>query len=376
MEDHEIIALIKKYQEGTLTPKEKALLDSWYMHQSSVSDSIISDTEVRESLNIIGQNLGIVSKRRIWIPAAAAILITIISITLYLTVFNGWEEKPIKQYAQSPYILPGGNRATLTLSSGLSVELSSNKEGIVVSAENIEYDDGSNVLEVEHTLPFPVTKDKETTYNTLSTPRGGQYQIILPDGSKVWLNAQTTLKYPSRFSGEKREVELEGEAYFDIKKHKGEEGQNLAFIVKTHGQEVQVLGTEFNISAYKDEEQIKTTLIDGLVKVSANGQSVLLNPGYESSLSHKGIHVYEANIKSAINWKSGFFYFDKADLKTVMRQLSRWYDVEVLYDTKRSGDEFMGKIPRDKPLVKVLEILRLSGINFRIEGRKLIVLDQ
>jgi len=208
-------------------------------------------------------------------------------------------------------------------------------------------------------------------FNTISTPKGGIYQVNLPDGTKVWLNAASSIKFPTTFAQlSQRKVELEGEAYFEVAKNK-----KVPFVVSTSGQQVQVLGTHFNISSYSDEGELKTTLLEGSVKVVA-ANTIVLKPGQQSNLKRNGsggLKVSTANIAQVMAWKNGFFHFEKENLHEVMRQLSRWYDIEVIYEVDRHDDEFMGDIPRGIKLSEALKILSFEGTQFRIEGRKLIV---
>ncbi|WP_353124933.1 FecR family protein [Parapedobacter pyrenivorans] len=268
-------------------------------------------------------------------------------------------------------VLPGGNRATLTLADGRTVELNANQEGIVVGDE-ITYDNGTLVLEQGVADKKLGQEDEQTALAVedlqLTTPKGGQYQITLPDGSRVWLNSASTLRYPSRFDNKERVVELEGEAYFEISE------QKIPFLVHTQRQIVEVLGTRFNISAYLDDEETKTTLVVGSVQVAAVGQrdSRLLRPNQQATLHGTVLSVKEVDVDTYIDWKNGLFSFQETSLQDAMSQLSRWYDLEVTYDGNVPSTYFFGRIRRDNSLSNVLKILQKSGLNFRItnEGGK------
>jgi ferric-dicitrate binding protein FerR (iron transport regulator) len=215
-------------------------------------------------------------------------------------------------------------------------------------------------------------KPTEVLYNTLTTPRGGQYQLVLPDGSKVWLNAASAISYPTAFTGSERKVEIKGEAYFEIAKNTA-----MPFIVKVNDAQVQVLGTHFNINAYSDEDAIKTTLLEGAVKVTKDAASTLLKPGQQAILgrSSNEIRVQEnTDLDAVLAWKNGYFSFNQTDLATIMRQIARWYDVDIVYSDKVPERRFGGEIPRNTNAAEVLKMLEESKVHFRIEGRKVIVL--
>jgi ferric-dicitrate binding protein FerR (iron transport regulator) len=215
-------------------------------------------------------------------------------------------------------------------------------------------------------------------YNKVSTPNGGQYQVVLQDGSKVWLNASSTLRFPTEFTGTHRNVEISGEAYFEIAKDPAR-----PFKVSicspagvSTGQQVEVLGTSFNVMAYSDEKEIRTTLVDGSVKMKNASAEKVLEPGEQaqSSLNMPGLQIIrDADVAAAIAWKDGYFNFNKEDIQTIMRQLARWYDVEVGYVGTPNDRLFWGGMQRDLPLSSIFKILEKSGVQFNIEGKKVIV---
>lgn len=256
-------------------------------------------------------------------------------------------------------VRPGSSKAILTLGDGSTVSLDSagNKvigQGIRQSGGQLEYEEQAAV-----------------SFNTLATPKGGQFQITLADGTKIWLNAASSLRYPTAFTGGMRKVEVTGEAYFEVAKNAA-----MPFIVQINPHTaVEVLGTRFNINAYTNEASIKTTLIDGAVKLTVNERSRTLSPGQQAQVNSQGeIKLIEkADLEEALAWKNELFYFRNADLQTVMRQLERWYDVEVSYSGNIPARRFQGEIQRNLNLSDVLEGLRNTEINFSIEGRKIIV---
>ncbi|MGK6350978.1 FecR family protein [Parapedobacter sp. DT-150] len=386
-------ALFEKYLSGACTPEEIEILFRWFglnddeaalrslireaLFQEDEGDAML-DAKVAAFTDKVGERLSAqISKRRSfprrWLSIAAAI-VTILSvgITAYLVI--GRNDQPSEQLI-SEYggeVLPGGNRATLRLGDGRIVELNAAQSGVVVGDE-ITYVDGSIVLAAadanKHT-----GDDMPAQPMSIATPKGGTYQIILPDGSKVWLNSASSLTYPVKFSGKTRAVALEGEAYFEVTK------QAIPFIVKTRGQEVEVLGTQFNVSAYADDEETKTTLVEGKVNVVSAGErtSTVLQPNQQATLRGAELSVKDVNVAPFTDWRDGLFSFQETSLRDAMNQLSRWYDLEVTYDRAVSETYFFGKIKRNNSLSKVLNILKKSGLNFRIESsdsqKRLIVL--
>lgn len=265
-------------------------------------------------------------------------------------------------------VAPGGNKAVLTLSDGSHVVLDSVGKGTIAAQGNaqvVKLGDGQ--------LAYKSGVNEETVslaYNTLTTPSAGQFQVTLPDGSKVWLNNASSLRYPVTFSGKTREVELNGEAYFEIAPN-----AHQPFKVNVGGTLVDVLGTSFNITAYADENNIKTTLLSGSVRVSKEDTRILLKPGEQARVNEAGnLKVLkDVDVDGVVAWKNGWFHFEHADLKTVMRMLARWYDVEVVYEGAIPDRQFGGDIERKLNLSQVLEILQKNQVRFEIEGKKITV---
>lgn len=310
----------------------------------------------------------------LWLKLTAAVVILVtLSIGLY-SYFNHDlnNANPRAAYAKQD-AEPGGNKAILTLADGTEISLTDAGNGQIAKQAGVAITKNASGQ-----LVYTVTESskKEMAYNTISTPRGGQYQVNLPDGTRVWLNAASSIKFPTSFANATyRKVELTGEAYFEVFKNK-----KLPFIVITDKQEVEVFGTHFNINSYDDETSIKTTLLEGSVKVSLlNGRdktvSRFLRPGEQANVEHQDMNlkISKANIDQVMAWQKGYFHFEGDDLQSVLRQLSRWYDVDVLYEINHTDDEFMGDIPRNVKLSEVLKILEFGGVHFKIEGKKLIV---
>ncbi|HEU4606521.1 MAG TPA: FecR domain-containing protein [Chitinophagaceae bacterium] len=265
-------------------------------------------------------------------------------------------------------IAPGGDKAVLTLADGSRVVLDSAANGALTRQGNV------TVIKLNGQLAYNKggASQTEVLYNTISTPRGGQYQLVLADGSKVWLNAASSLRFPTAFTGKERRVELKGEGYFEVA-----HDETRPFHVDVNDMDVQVLGTHFNINSYSDEDAVRTTLLEGAVKVSRGGKEQLLRPGQQAVIAEGSSEIaLEKNqdMDRVISWKNGLFDFENDPLPVVMRQLSRWYDVEVKYMSAIPGGHYTGAIRRQANLSEVLKMLELAGgVHFVIEGREIAV---
>lgn len=266
-------------------------------------------------------------------------------------------------------VQPGSNKAVLTLADGSQIVLDNAANGNLAKQGNasvVKLSNGQLAYKVGSGL------SREMVYNSMSTPRGGQYRLTLPDGSKVWLNAASSIRYPTVFTGSERKVEVTGEVYMEISKN-----AKQPFIVKANGTEVRVLGTSFNINAYEDEGAMRTTLIEGSVKVIAtdnNHLATILKPGEQCTLVEGQWSVVEGQSEAALAWKNGYFQFDKASIPAVMRQLSRWYDLDIHYAGAVPDRLFKGKLQRSLPLSGILNVLEKTGLHVKLEGKSLIVL--
>lgn len=305
--------------------------------------------------------------------AAAAVLVLALGIVIYLFSQKGQEARRIVVKPELPVkndALPGGNKAVLTLADGQRIVLDEARNGELIRQGE------ALVIKLDGLLTYDKTGDKgEVLYHTVNTPAGGQYQLILADGSKVWLNSESSLRFPTSFPGTERKVELKGEGYFEVAKHAS---QPFTVSVKDptgkEGAAVKVLGTHFNINAYDDEAAIKTTLLEGLVKLESTSGSKVLKPNQQGQVSSAGVVVAkDVDIEQVVAWKNGLFNFNNSDLQMVMRQISRWYGVEVVYEGQPEQREFGGEIHRDMNLSQVLKLLETNDVHFRIEGKKLIV---
>ncbi len=386
-----ILALIEKYLRGTITPAERDSLNEWY--HSSNNDEIevtLDDNENEEQLfeRIRSRLLETIhqdadqqkerSNRKWGTPVAAAITILILLSAGYWM----FSSKPSKQETTTTLsetksendIAPGGNRAVLTLADGSPVILDSVSNGIIGHQGNTKVQKLNNGLLVYVINGRQVSENDETFYNKITTPRGGQYQVTFTDGTKVWLNAASSIRFPVVFIGKYRKVEITGEAYFEVAKNKA-----MPFKVKANNSEIEVLGTHFNVSAYNDEAEIKATLLEGKVKVSAldsdNKLPAVLEPGEQAAINKEGkIDIKNnADTEEVMAWMNGYFQFKSADLKTILRQIARWYDVDIEYK-ENANMLFTGQLTRNENVSKVLSKLALTGeVHFKIEGKKIIV---
>lgn len=301
--------------------------------------------------------------------SAAVILVATIGIVAYRWMnksTNIDRQTALRQNPPKKNITPGGNKAVLTLGNGTQVILDEAKNGNVASQGN------TTIIKIDGKLAYEKKgAANEVMYNTITTPRGGQYQLELADGSKIWLNASSSLRFPTAFPGKERMVELTGEGYFEVAKNTAQ-----PFYVKVNNMQVEVLGTHFNIMAYADESAVNTTLLEGSVKIRTGNTTSLLKPGQQARLQQENIKIKEdVDVEEVVAWKNGFFQFDRnTNIQQVMRQISRWYDVDINYDGAVPKRSFGGKISRESNLSEVLKVLEVSKIHFKLEGKKLSVM--
>ncbi len=307
-----------------------------------------------------------------WLIAAASIVI-ISAIGLFLHTHKAPFPKNISNpgVASKAKIKPGGNKAILTLSNGSTINLDATSNGVILKQHGLEIKkDKDGHLIYTASAPDAKAIIEEITYNTIETPMGGQYQVHLPDGTNVWLNASSSLKFPTQFKGRQRNVELAGEAYFEVTRD-----EEKPFKVITNRQVIEVLGTHFNVNAYEDEDFAKTTLLEGSVKVSKQDRSVLLKPGQQSVIKGNYIEVNAVNVNTIVDWKNGRFIFKQEDIRGIMRKLARWYNIDVEYAGKLEGLNFTGNVSRSKNLDEILRVLTLTGdVKFKTEGRRITVM--
>lgn len=364
-------ALIQRYVDGTCTAEEKVWVERWCNEQFDQSDALIS-ADLDAIGEIIAKRLPVNRKRKInrsWLIAAAIVGVTTsLGIALYLHK----ETIAIESQQVVRDIAPGGDQAYLTLNTGEVIQLTgvdqdslSAQAGVLVSKST------------EGELVYTVTEDASKladplAYNSVSTPKGGQFRVQLPDGTNVWLNAESSITYPTSFSSiAERIITLRGEAYFEVAPDAAK-----PFIVHTDKpeQDVYVLGTKFNINSYEDEGEVATTLVEGAVRVEAAGKQVLLKPDQQARLKPAGLGITNVNTEEALAWKSGYFMFDNEGIESIMRKIARWYDVEVVFQQTDSKQVFSGTVSRFTNVSTVLKILELTGgVQFEIEERRITV---
>jgi len=380
--------LARKWQEGTINEAEKELFNQWYHSFDDTPIEAITTENPAQLKTRLYNN--IIQREEIPLPRtwfsknisyiyAAAAMTLIFSIAGYSFYSrNNVQQKEQAARLAKNIILPGSNKAVLTLADGSDVILDQTSNGILGSQGNV-----SIKKSIDGKVSYEAAQNNTYTgnaiaYNKIATPRGGQYQVDLADGTKVWLNAASTLKFPVTFSKAQRVVELTGEAYFEVNPEPvaGNRKVRIPFLVKTRNQLVEVLGTHFNVNAYDDEPDIKTTLLKGSVKVvqSAARQSVLLKPGQQSAVAGN-IAVADVDASQAIEWQKGYFLFDNETVESMMRKISRWYNIEVEFKGNIRYRKFAGKISKFGNIVQILQVMeKTQVIHFEIEGRRVIVM--
>jgi transmembrane sensor len=288
----------------------------------------------------------------------------------YFLLNNGQKQQQIASNQLAANDLPpGGNKAVLTLADGTKIILDNAANGNLANQGN------TKVIKLDEQIVYKASgNNSEVYYNTISTPRGGVYQLVLADGSKVWLNSSSSLHYPTSFTGKERKVEITGEAYFEVARN-----SSMPFKINIAGkEEVEVLGTHFNINAYPDEPAINTTLLEGSVKITdlADHNSSYIAPGQQAQLSSNGKIrlIGNPDIEAVVAWKNGSFIFNSQNIGDIMRQVGRWYDVDISYSGEISHETYSGIVSRNNNVSVVLKIMEEGGVKFRIEGKKIIVL--
>lgn len=376
--------IIKKIND-TLSPEEESIFTAWYdesdanreyferVKNNYQSDLEPEDINLNSAWNTIDKIISPERNRRSYykyaIAASVALLIGIgyYNTTQRTTSFNSINKEKENTVVEKER-QKNSDEVILTLSDGSKVVLNDQKNGVVASQEDIV-----------------ITKDKDgqiryedknsdhkgkVSFNTLITPNGKTFQIALPDGTVVWMNAGSSLKYPTYFEGNERSVALTGEAYFEVAHN-----PKMPFKVLSNGQEVEVLGTHFNVRAYENEPLLKTTLLEGKIKITEGSNSALVKPGQQIvvSLDKHSMRTREVNAELAVAWKNRLFYFENAKYDEIMREIERWYDVDVIYKGKIPDERFEGAIQKDLKLDQVLKMLESKDIHFKISGKEVIV---
>ncbi len=363
--------LVEKYTSGTASEKE---LQAFFGLLGSNELNEYIDEEMNRTVQAIREEEK--EMRRKKTPLVRWVAMSCVLLTLlfggYFYFLESSKQIHYDTTIAETDIAPGRNRATLILEDGSKVTLSEDQKRIIVNAKAIKYPDGTKVPGID--------ASERISFSTISTPKGGQYQIVLSDGTKVWLNASSSLRYPNAFPDGERVVELTGEGYFEVAEasfisDQGQQKKRVPFKVLTQDQVVEVLGTHFNINGYKDEGAIKTTLLEGRVRVKSipyNSSKELL-PGQQSVLEQSDWKITKANVEEAIAWKNEIFYFNNTPIDKLMRQISRWYNIEVEYTGEIPSEFFTGEMSRNVSLHVLLKFLKDSGVDYQINGRVLTI---
>ncbi|NLR78419.1 FecR family protein [Chitinophaga eiseniae] len=383
--------LLEQYKSGQLSASEEGelfsfagegnehnwedLLNPWMNEEAGYAENLSSEFIAGELALILSadrQSVGIVREMapatqrtrfiRRW-GWAAAIFVGMLAMGTYYLMDH--RDKPVGHtLAKLSDIQPGSSKAVLTLADGSTITLdSAGNQVIRQGVAAVHQLNGSLQYEANGT-------ETGISYNRLSTPRQGQFQLVLADGTKVWLNAASSIRYPTAFTGKERSVDVTGEAYFEVAANASQ-----PFIVRVNNTAIQVLGTSFNVNAYPDEKQLSATLISGVISVQTQRENTLLAPGKTASIMPDGsATISTANIKTVMAWKNGLFRFENADIKTVMRQLARWYNIAVEFRGAVPQTTFSGEIERSLTLSQVLLGLGSSELHYTLEnGNKLII---
>ena len=395
MDDSRLFLLFERYYRGLATPVEK---DELLAHLKSLPDETVSgllektwNTEDPEQVFFTPDTREkflhrlppaatpeafvkpLEGKRRRLVIriAAAAVLFFAISLAVVFLLKqdaakeNGMAKKPAG-VSKERQIVPGGDKAVLTLSDGSQIVLDSASNG------DLAQQGGSTIIKIGGRLNYAANgQSSQVLYNTITTPRGGQYQVELADGSKVWLNAASSLRFPTAFAENVRTVELSGEGYFEVAHDPAK-----PFYVKVNDLEVQVVGTHFNINGYANEPAVKTTLLEGRVRVKNSRKHVFLNPGQQAvvSAAQDDLRIIDdVDVEEVVAWKNGRFLFNSTDLEAIMRQAARWYDADVQYEGK-TAETFSGSLPRTENITQLLKIMEATEkVSFRIQGKEIMV---
>jgi transmembrane sensor len=378
MEKDNAKEILMRYLNGTCTEDEKALVETWYNLHNNPDVHSLSEEELDMELDSMDRSLPLHGRRpvykRLMVAAAAVLVIGFTGWWLYHANRNATPTTG-QALALNNTIVPGGNKAVLTLANGKKISLTDAGTGSIARETGI-----SIVKTADGQMAYRITdvlnKEPISAFNTIETPVGGQYQVQLPDGTKVWLNAQSSLRFPVHFSNTERRVETTGEAYFEVA-----HDTTKPFRVVSREQQIEVLGTHFNINAYGNEPKLKTTLLEGsvIVKSEATAQnSVILKPGQQAVLSrdHSPLTIdHSPDLDDVVAWKNNKVQFTDLDIHSIMRMLERWYNIEVVFTGHDIKTTFGGSVSRSKNIDVILKLLEATGdVHFKIEGRRVTVM--
>jgi len=385
----EVAALITRQFNQDIDPIDQEKLENWKLKSENnrqLFDDLLNETLRELALNRMGQFdtdaafnrlnyriahpvIPLFRKRKLLITiAAAATILIVFSVGLYVYLHRS--VTPYTKVIAKNDVAPGSNKAILTLADGRKINVDDASNGTIARQSGVQIRKTNNGQLVYSINPVGSALEP-IQYNTISVPNKGQYQVVLPDGTKVWLNSASSLRYPTRFEGNERLVSLTGEGYFEVAHNK-----NMPFTVNCQNQSVRVLGTHFNIHSYPDEAVV-TTLLEGSVKVSTSGdknaKEYILKPGQQAVHLNGHISIQAGDVAESIAWKDGQFLFHNTDLVTIMRQVQRWYDVQVDFNTL-PDERFNGAMSRNVKLSQLLQMLELtSNLKFKIEERRIML---
>lgn len=375
MQDHKFKELLEKYSNGNCTAEEISWLESAYLKWNVNGGVTLSEQQISIAQQIIWGKIAEVTnpkitKVKLWprIAVAAAILVVLSTGLIFYFNTESAAKREAELQAATKSITTGGDKAVLTLAGGKKINLTDAGIGNIAKEAGVSITKSKDGQLVYTIIDQPDARSTEVSYNSVATPMGGKYKVVLPDGTNVWLNAASSLRYPSTFSGAgQRRVELRGEAYFEVFHNEAQ-----PFIVKTAVQEIEVLGTHFNVNAYDDEPLAKTTLLEGSVRLNGN---TLLKPGQQGVSKDKAVTVQDVDVATFVDWKNGDFSFAGEDFRGVMRKIARWYDVDIFYDESvPERIKLGGWMSRSKNISSILKLIESTGkVHFKIEGRRITV---
>lgn len=367
--------LLKRYELGTATPEEIHFVETYfnYLDETNQRQKVFSSEEEKEMLGeemkarllqeIREEGIPVIPMKRRsparWIAAAVLMIAAGIATYFYVTDRNAAPSATVAQTEQTPV---SRERAVLKLANGEELPLDS-LHGNILQQQGLIVNNDSGTLHYSSKATKPV-------YHTLYTPNGAQYELQLPDGTRVWLNAASSITYPTIFAGNNRDVTITGEAYFEVARNR-----SMPFRVKANDMQIEVTGTHFNVNTYTNEPFLTTTLLEGGVKVTRNNSTVQLTPGQQSLGGADGKLSISKNVNTdeVMAWKNGYFHFESASLATILRQVSRWYDVNVVYEGEAPAEKYFLIIKRNSSLPAVLKVLEANNVRFTIDGKKLTV---
>jgi len=387
---HDLLNMLKRYDEDQANAAEKAFVDCYYDFFDQINADVPelkpaerADLE-REMENWLINHINTgglpvldtqVTRKKIWLGiAAAASLVLATASGIFYAVKYQHSDK-INKVTTIKNVVADSKKAVLILADGKQIRLEESRNGELARQAGTEITN-TRTGQLVYKSTGQKTGNYALVYNTIVIPKGGQHQLILPDGTKVWLNSSSSLKYPVSFAEKERVVRLTGEGYFEVARN-----VHKPFKVLSAGQVVEVYGTHFNVFAYADEQFCRTTLLEGSIRVSKQGEKAgnsqhhILLPGQQAVINDEKFQIKEVDVNSAIDWKNGYFIFKEDDIHTIMRKLSRWYNIDIDYMGNTAEVNFSGQVSKSKNLSEILKVLSLTGdVRFKVTGRRVTVM--